>query len=222
MGTLPPRYKPPGGYRGGRGARAAALYWARKRRRGGYVEPPPVLPEGTSQILDNSTWVDASGSKAGGDLVLPAGWGVGFNTLDDVQVYPVDAQNNGIRFLGLAGQRGYLSISIDVTGPDLAPGDLFTFSCYIDEVVAAQTPQWTLTVAGGAGVITQAVRPAAGFTGRIFLVGLVDETAQNVALRMGAGTTAPVGNDFDFSLSRPQVTKGDTLYQYDPQPTPAP
>ena len=33
MSTLPKKYKPPGGYKAGKSARAAALYHARKRRR---------------------------------------------------------------------------------------------------------------------------------------------------------------------------------------------
>jgi hypothetical protein len=215
MGTLPPRYNPPGGYRGGRGARAAALYYARKRRRDSQPEPEIPLPPGVDQIIDNSRWLDASGSKVGADLVLPAGWTVGFNTLDDVQIIPAPDNHNGGRYVGATGQRGIVQYNLDVTGRD---GEFLNFSAYVDEVVASQGAQRMIHVSGNMTIVKDVIRPEPGFKGRIAIVAQVAAGGTFVNFRMGAGTTAVAPQDFDFSLSRPQATWGEELYVYQPRP----
>jgi len=161
--------------------------------------------------LANSSWLGASGSVSGADFVFPEGWAGGFWPPDEAVATDVDDYTQ-IQFITNAN-RGYVSFDLG----SFPVGTILNASIFLEECITSDA-QRIILVNGPVNQIRRVQNVSGGESGRFD--SLYEVTgAGTVSLRVGAGTSA--NSTQNITLSRPQVTEGETLWPYQrtlPQP----
>ena len=177
-----------------------------------YSSGVPYSPAGSvsgdsvpTNNVTNSSWVGASGSVSGANFVFPTGWTGGFWPPDEAVV--TDAGDyNQIQFITNGANRGYTNTDIG----SFPVGTLLNASVFLDACVTSDG-QRIINLNGPVAEIRRVQVVGAGDSGRFD--SLYEVTGAGVvAMRVGAGTTA--NSTQNITLSRPQVTEGETLWPY--------
>ena len=160
--------------------------------------PPNVLP--------NSIWAGASGSVGGADWIPPTGWNNSFWPPDEaIAIGDISGDGDtGVQFI-VAVDRGYLSVDVDTS---LRIGQRFNLSIFIDETIT--TGAYANVSGGNVSVIRAFPNVSNGFVGRVDAV--YEINGPTMGIRFGAGVTS--NSTSDMTLSRPQLTIGEDLHEY--------
>ena len=156
-------------------------------------------------LAPNSVWAGMSGSDSTADFVPPTGYSR-FQDTAHMEAVDVGEGHLGFKVEG-SSQRSMIILTMTT----LEIGERYNLSIFHDTVVQLSGGR-VATAQQGANMIRQMDRPADGTQGRIDAV--FEATETNVQFRFGLGLTTNASGE--YTLSRLQITKGESLLPYKP------